>query len=296
MKIKEYSHKLYKFRSGIISLEDYISLPECYVINNIQIAYTFDKAYKIVEDDFENLFEEYKKLNGIVEDPDFEIMIAYMEDVYPHQFLLLNPPMIEMNKAKTFVNLLSRVLGFDKSNLIDYGEVTDEIYDSIMEGEELFLLRLRVEPRNIQKEAVSDLYKLINFYQSLNFKERMDIEPGGILIGPKYIDLVDRFFSSHDDCISFFVNAGKRVVASNDGKCLACLERTSSSKWTYTLQWEDGKYVGEYLKPFKPTYENYLKFNIGAKILADQLRYYIWVEKPERVKLVNNIFSDLTFQ
>ncbi len=296
MNIKNYPHKLYNFRSGIISLDNYIALPECYELIEIQVAYSFEEAYKIVENDFDNLFEAYKRTNNIIEDPDFEHLVEFNEDVYPNRFLLLNPGMIDTEKAKEFMHHISNVIGLKKSKVKDYDEFTDEIFESIMEAEELILLKFNTVLRNIELSPIVGLADLMKFYYNLNFEERNNIEPGGYRIGPKYIDLVDRFFYNHEDCIRFFVNAKQRIVPSNNDKAFAILERTHPNKWTYTLEWDDGKSVGEYIKPFKPTYENFVKFNIGAKILADQLRYYIWVNKIERVTLIDDIFDDLTFK
>lgn len=59
-------------------------------------------------------------------------------------------------------------------------------------------------------------------------------------------------------------------VANDDGSCFASLEK-GVGKWTYILEWHDGKFVGEHLKPFRPSKENLEKFNNGCRGIANQL-------------------------
>jgi len=297
MLLPAYPHTLHQFRPGIIPLQDYLALPDCYEFISIDILSSLEEAFKLVEEDFDNEFNSFKEDNSILEDPGFEILSNYCEDLYCNRFLLIDPSILESEKAANFIYLLSNVICFNKSDINVYDEEDrNEIYEWMMEGEQFLLIKLEINQRDIIQSPILKLKETIQFYENLTHVERKEIEPGGYHLGPKYIDLIDRFFFDHNDCISFFVNAEKKIIASNNGKCLATLERTSPQKWTYTLGWEDGKYVGEYIIPFKPSYENFIKFNIGSKILGDQLRYYIWKGNHKLIPLYNNIFADLTYK
>jgi hypothetical protein len=48
------------------------------------------------------------------------------------------------------------------------------------------------------------------------------------------------------------------------------------------LHWlKDGKYLGDYLKPFEPTIENIEIFNKGCKIVAERMEIYIQTNNPQ---------------
>lgn len=111
-------------------------------------------------------------------------------------------------------------------------------------------------------------------------------------------NLIETFFTEPEEAIDFFVRLQKKGMASDDGKCIAMLEKvqlpnTEGRVYKYVLSYEE-KYIGDYLKYFKPTRENINRFNEGCKILAERLEIYIETNDLSQVPENPPAFGDLT--
>ena len=107
-------------------------------------------------------------------------------------------------------------------------------------------------------------------------------------------NLIDTFFIDQSDYINFLVTSKERVIANDDGDCFASLKK-EDGHFIYILTWqEDGKFIGDYIKPFKGTDENILIFNAGCKIMSHRLAIYIESNKIELVPEIPPAFGILT--
>ncbi|MBE6462566.1 MAG: hypothetical protein E7005_02265 [Alphaproteobacteria bacterium] len=111
-------------------------------------------------------------------------------------------------------------------------------------------------------------------------------------------NLIETFFSVPQEYLDFFLTLKKSLRASPDGKCIAVLEKVQLENvegrcYKYTLSYGE-KYIGDYLKFFKPSLENIQKFNEGCKILADRLEIYIETDDISKVPENPPAFGDLT--
>ena len=107
-------------------------------------------------------------------------------------------------------------------------------------------------------------------------------------------NLIDNFFIDQKDYITFLVSSKERTIANDDATCFATIEKIEDC-YLYKLTWiKDGKFIGDYVKPFRATKENIEIFNQGCKILAERLEIYI--ETDEAGKVPNNFpaFGELT--
>ncbi|MCF8067444.1 MAG: hypothetical protein K9L30_02550 [Desulfobacterales bacterium] len=109
-------------------------------------------------------------------------------------------------------------------------------------------------------------------------------------------DLIDKFFSNPEDAVKFFVQLKVLKFANDDGSCIASLEKEAVDKWTYLLEWKDGEYVGEHIKPFKPSKENIDKFNNGCAGLARLLEEYIDKNDISVVTNGHSPFGDMVYE
>lgn len=75
---------------------------------------------------------------------------------------------------------------------------------------------------------------------------------------------------------------------------MAILEKKDEC-FLYTLNWlKNGKYIGDYVKPFRETKENIDTFNEGCKILAERLEIYIDTNDVSKVPDDFPAFKHLT--
>lgn len=72
----------------------------------------------------------------------------------------------------------------------------------------------------------------------------------GVVKMNKY-NLINEFFSNPEDAVKFFVQLKVLKITNEDAFCTASLEKETDNKWTYMLEWEDGKYIGEYRRACK---------------------------------------------
>jgi hypothetical protein len=107
-------------------------------------------------------------------------------------------------------------------------------------------------------------------------------------------NLLDTFFIDQEDYIKFMVGLRHRTIANDDGSCFASLEKLDDC-YFYKLTWlKEGKFIGDYVKPFKPSIENIEIFNQGCKILADRLTIYIDTNDVSKVPNDFPAFKELT--
>lgn len=109
-------------------------------------------------------------------------------------------------------------------------------------------------------------------------------------------DLIDKFFSSINEYAEFLMSKKSISIANNEGTCMATLTK-EGDHYIYRLDWtKDGKYIGDYIIPFKATQENINKFNQGCKIMADRLVLYIETNNVKSVPVNPAAFGDLTYK
>lgn len=107
-------------------------------------------------------------------------------------------------------------------------------------------------------------------------------------------NLIESFFIDQEDYITFFVRLKERTIANEDGTCFATLEKIDDC-FLFKLIWiKDGKFIGDYVKPFKATKENIEKFNNGCKILAKRLEVFIDTNDENKIPNDFPAFKDLT--
>jgi hypothetical protein len=87
-------------------------------------------------------------------------------------------------------------------------------------------------------------------------------------------EMIESFFDDLGEYMRFLLKSEKMGKATNDGKCIAMLTK-KGAEFLYTLQWEDGKWIAEYIRPFRATLENLELFNAGCATIASRLRAFI---------------------
>jgi len=107
-------------------------------------------------------------------------------------------------------------------------------------------------------------------------------------------DLIDKFFIDQDDYTKFLIGLKQRVIANDEATCFAELTKEDGC-FLYKLTWlKDGKFIGDYIKPFRATNDNINTFNEGCKILADRLTIYIETGNIDLVPSEPPAFKELT--
>lgn len=109
-------------------------------------------------------------------------------------------------------------------------------------------------------------------------------------------NLIDTFFIDENDYLDFLVSKQQRTIANDDATCFAELKK-EDGYFIYTLTWlEDGKFIGDYVKPFRATTENIEVFNLGCKIIAERLTIYLNTQNADLVPNDPPAFGALTRQ
>ncbi len=209
-------------------MQDYFALPECYSFVQIQTVYSYEEAFQQIESDFEDRLYDYKEQQDIKEDPEFEVLEHFVSEIDNYRHLVFTIPLLKSPYKGYMMHLLQQVIGFLSYDLYhdDFRENIIYEYDlktfeSWFDEEAVYVITFEMGYRNIIASPINNLGELSKLYCSFSFEDRDMIEDHCIKRGPKYIDLKERFFSSHNDCIDFFVNSGGRIVASDDGKSFA---------------------------------------------------------------------------
>ena len=108
-------------------------------------------------------------------------------------------------------------------------------------------------------------------------------------------DLIEEFFTSQEQITRLYVRLGTLKIANSDMTCVASLEK-KEDYWVYLLEHlPSGKHIGDIIKPFKPSFANYNKFNNGCKELAKMLEMYIDADDLSVLSMDSKPFLDLTF-
>jgi hypothetical protein len=107
-------------------------------------------------------------------------------------------------------------------------------------------------------------------------------------------NLIDKFFLSQEDYVKFLLELKQRTLANDEATCFAELTKVDGC-FLYKLLWlKDGKYIGDYVKPFRATLDNINRFNAGCKILAARLEIYIESGNIDSVPTIPPAFGVLT--
>lgn len=107
-------------------------------------------------------------------------------------------------------------------------------------------------------------------------------------------DLIDSFFYDQNEYITFLVKQSSLLKANCTGSCFAEIKR-EKGVFLYTLRWnKDGRYIGDYVYPFRASLENIELFNKGCKILAERLEIYLETNDSSKVPEFPPSFGVLT--
>lgn len=108
------------------------------------------------------------------------------------------------------------------------------------------------------------------------------------------LDLITNFFSDKNEYINFLVNQQEIMIANDEGTCYAQLIKKGDC-FLYIITWhKNGKYIGDYIKPFRASDENIAIFNNGCKVLAERLKIYIETNDATNVPMHPQAFGQLT--
>ena len=105
--------------------------------------------------------------------------------------------------------------------------------------------------------------------------------------------MIEVFFVDLNDYMNFFLNLKEVRRATSDSKSIAVLKKENSS-YLYILQWEDGRHVGEYVRPFRVNENNLQIFNRGCAEIARRLQIYIETDDPDQVPMTPPAFGILS--
>lgn len=108
------------------------------------------------------------------------------------------------------------------------------------------------------------------------------------------IGLIEEFFDSQADYIKFFVQLREVAKATESGDCMACLSKVDASKWLYKLSWKDGRFVADYVIPFRASKENVETFNRGSREIARRLKIFIEPDDLSKIPSIPPAFEHLT--
>lgn len=105
---------------------------------------------------------------------------------------------------------------------------------------------------------------------------------------------VGNFFPDPNDYIRFLVGAKKRILASDDARVFIMLEKKGDYYLCIAQLTPTGKYVGDYVKPFRATQENVDIFNQGVTVLVERLNIYMMTGDVAQVPSKPPAFGELT--
>lgn len=107
-------------------------------------------------------------------------------------------------------------------------------------------------------------------------------------------NLIDTFFIDQGDYIEFLVGLKQRIIANDEQTCIAELTKEDGC-FIYKLIWlKDGKFIGDYVKPFRASKDNINTFNEGCRIMADRLSIYIETGNIDLIPIEPPPFKELT--
>jgi len=95
-------------------------------------------------------------------------------------------------------------------------------------------------------------------------------------------EMVESFFDDLADYMRFLLKLKEAKRATSDFSCVATLKK-EDDKYLYTLEWKDGKWVGEYVRPFRASEEHLRLFHAGCAEIARRLRIFLDTGDMEQV-------------
>jgi hypothetical protein len=87
-------------------------------------------------------------------------------------------------------------------------------------------------------------------------------------------EMIESFFDDLADYTRFLLKLKEARRATSNFSCVATLKK-EDGKYLYTLEWEDGRWVGEYVRPFRANEEYLRLFHAGCAESARRLRIYL---------------------
>ncbi|MBC8466417.1 MAG: hypothetical protein H8D55_01140 [Deltaproteobacteria bacterium] len=87
-------------------------------------------------------------------------------------------------------------------------------------------------------------------------------------------EMIESFFDDLSDYMHFFLVLKEARRATSNFSCVATL-RKEDDKYLYTLEWKDGRWVGEYVRPFRANEEYLRLFHSGCAEMARRLGIYL---------------------
>jgi hypothetical protein len=106
-------------------------------------------------------------------------------------------------------------------------------------------------------------------------------------------DLIDIFFNDTGEYIKFLTGQKSLSIANDEG-CMATLSK-EGDHFFYRLDWKNGKYIGDYIVPFRATQDNIDTFNKGCKIMAERLALFIETNDVKLIPENPPAFGNLTY-
>jgi len=95
-------------------------------------------------------------------------------------------------------------------------------------------------------------------------------------------EMVESFFVDLSDYMHFLLKLKEAQVAISDFSCVATLKK-EDDKYLYKLEWKDGKWVEEYVRPFRANEEHLRLFHAGCAEMARRLRTFLETGDLEQV-------------
>ena len=106
-------------------------------------------------------------------------------------------------------------------------------------------------------------------------------------------ELIESFFTDLGEYMKFLLKLAEAKRATSDFSCIATLKKEDDG-FLYTLEWKDGRWVGEYVRPFRATEENLELFNVGCAEVARRFRIYLETDDAEKVPISPPAFGILS--
>lgn len=103
---------------------------------------------------------------------------------------------------------------------------------------------------------------------------RDDLNPDKAPASNEKYEMIELFFQHPGEYMRFFLKLKTLSKATPGGDCIATLKK-ENGRYVYTLEWKNGQWISEDIKPFRANEENVRIFNAGCAELARRLRIYI---------------------
>jgi hypothetical protein len=197
-----------------------------------------------------------------------------------------NPLIIERTKINDYV---STEFAFLKYIGIGRRITWKLISQALMSHNGRMIDKVKIETKQITETEV--ITQIENYYFDIsdclgqlaippksNYKKSLLDKSGEndsrVLIQEKY-QLIESFFTDQQDYLDFLLSRKQRIISNEQGSCFAEITK-HGEYFNFTLTWnENGKYIGEHIKPFRATPQNIALFNKGVKRLSELLRIYL---------------------